>query len=75
LKPVDINREALKEQARVRGLSNLRFEPFMPVERLSKGLAQGHIHLAHQNPTGAAFAMPSKILFDHGGRPALHLHR
>jgi colanic acid biosynthesis glycosyl transferase WcaI len=32
-------REALQGQARVRGLSNLRFEPFMPVERLSEELA------------------------------------
>lgn len=55
------HREALQRQAQARGLPNLRFEPFTPVERLSEGLAQGHIHLVPQNPTGATFAVPSKI--------------
>jgi len=54
-------REALQQQAQTRGLSNLSFEPFTPVEHLSEGLAQGHIHLVPQNPAGAAFAVPSKI--------------
>lgn len=54
-------REALQRLAGGRGLTNLRFEPLMPVERLCEGLAEGHIHLVPQNPAGAAFAVPSKI--------------
>ncbi|WP_295404101.1 glycosyltransferase family 4 protein [uncultured Thiocystis sp.] len=54
-------REELQRRARARGVDNLRFEPLLPVERLSEGLAEGHIHLVPQNPAGAAFAVPSKI--------------
>ena len=54
-------REELQQHAEDRGVSNLRFEPLLPVARLSEGMAQGHIHLVPQNPAGAAFAVPSKI--------------
>lgn len=54
-------REELQQRAKERGVSSLRFEPLLPVERLSEGMAQGHIHLVPQNPAGAAFAVPSKI--------------
>lgn len=54
-------RGILQGLAQTRRLNNLRFEPFAPVDWLSAGLAQGHIHLVPQNPAGAAFAVPSKI--------------
>ncbi|TCT18695.1 glycosyltransferase family 4 protein [Thiobaca trueperi] len=54
-------REELQRLAQERALNNLRFEPLLPVDQLSAGLAQGHIHLVPQNPAGAAFAVPSKI--------------
>ncbi len=54
-------RAELQRQAEARAVENLRFEPLLQVDRLSEGLAQGHIHLVPQNPAGAAFAVPSKI--------------
>ncbi len=54
-------RATLQEQAAGRQLENLRFEPFTPIEALSDGLADGHIHLVPQDPAGAAFAVPSKV--------------
>jgi colanic acid biosynthesis glycosyl transferase WcaI len=53
--------DELRQRARDRGLSTLRFEPLLPASRLSEGMAQGHIHLVPQDPVGAAFAVPSKI--------------
>ncbi|WP_323696915.1 glycosyltransferase [Thiorhodovibrio litoralis] len=44
------DRETLQQQAAAQALSNLRFEPLCPAERLAEGLAEGHIHLVPQNP-------------------------
>ena len=55
------HRAALQQRAASLALSNLRFDPLWPAERLAEGLAEGHIHLVPQNPAGAAFAVPSKI--------------
>jgi len=55
------HRAALQQRAASLALSNLRFEPLYPAERLAEGLAEGHIHLVPQNPVGASFAVPSKI--------------
>lgn len=53
--------EALKAAASERGLSNLSFEPLLPMERFNEGLAAAHIHLVPQNPHAADFAVPSKV--------------
>lgn len=52
---------ALIREAAERGLDNIEFLPLLPAERLSEGLAEGHIHLVPQNPDAADFAVPSKV--------------
>ncbi len=55
-------RSTLEKKVQGRGLGDMiRFEGFCPPDRLSAGLAAGHIHLVPQDPGGASFAVPSKI--------------
>ncbi len=51
----------LRASAEQRQLSNLRFEPLLPLERFNEGLAGGDVHLVPQNPDAADFAVPSKV--------------
>lgn len=53
--------EALKSEIAAKGLKNVRLTDLLPPEHLSRGLAEGDIHLVPQDPEGAAFAVPSKI--------------
>lgn len=53
------NLDALK--ARGKGLSNLRFAPLQPKERLPDLLALANIHLLPQLPAAAHVVMPSKL--------------
>ncbi len=50
-----------RAQAEQRQLVNVRFEPLVPLDRLSEGLAEGDVHLVPQNPDAADFAVPSKV--------------
>ena len=51
----------LAAAAEERRLGNLQFEPLVPRERLSEGLAEGDVHVVPQDPDGADFAVPSKV--------------
>lgn len=48
------------EAARI-GLSNLRFSDLAPRHGLSEALGEATLHLVPQNPSGASFALPSKV--------------
>lgn len=62
--------EELKAQATALGLSNVRFAPLAPKERLNEAMAEGDVHLVPQRPEGAAFAMPGKaVTILAAGRP------
>lgn len=62
--------EELKAQAAALGLSNVRFAPLAPKERLNEAMAEGDVHLVPQRPEGAAFAMPGKaVTILAAGRP------
>lgn len=43
-------------------LANVRREEPLPPDQLAGGLAAGKVHLVPQDPTAAAFAMPSKVI-------------
>ncbi len=53
--------DALKAEIAAKRLKNVRLTDLLPPEHLSRGLAEGDIHLVPQDPEGAAFAVPSKI--------------
>jgi len=53
---VELEAEALQS-----GLSNVRFSDLAPRERLSEALGEATLHLVPQNPSGASFALPSKV--------------
>jgi colanic acid biosynthesis glycosyl transferase WcaI len=53
--------EPLKSEIAAKGLTNIRLTELLPPEQLSRGLAEGDIHLVPQDPEGAEFAVPSKI--------------
>lgn len=53
---------SLAEQVAARELSNVRFAPLVPAERLAESLAEGDIHLVPQDGSAADFAVPSKIV-------------
>lgn len=62
--------EELKAQATALGLTNVRFAPLAPKERLNQAMAEGDVHLVPQRPEGAAFAMPGKaVTILAAGRP------
>lgn len=54
-------RASLVKAARERGLTNVRFEEFVPEEELATALADAHVHVVPQLSEGAEFAVPSKI--------------
>lgn len=54
-------RDALVRSARARGLDNVRFAPFVPVEELAGSLREAAVHVVPQLPEGSAYAVPSKI--------------
>ncbi|MEW6638469.1 MAG: WcaI family glycosyltransferase, partial [Actinomycetota bacterium] len=54
-------RRRLEQEARARGLENLRFFPVQPMERLSPMLAAGDVHLIVQRREAADLVMPSKL--------------
>jgi len=54
-------REGLERAAKQRGLTNVRFFPVQPLERLPLMLAAGDIHLVVQRREAADLVMPSKL--------------
>lgn len=54
-------RTRLQKQAEAMGLSNMRFLPVQPLERLNDMLAAGDIHLVVQKRDAADLVMPSKL--------------
>lgn len=54
-------RTRLQKQAEAMGLSNMRFLPVQPLERLNNMLAAGDIHLVVQKRDAADLVMPSKL--------------
>jgi colanic acid biosynthesis glycosyl transferase WcaI len=57
------NQEAeLRAMVAAQGLKSVRFEPLRPAGELSQALADGDIHLVPQDPNGAEFALPSKLM-------------
>ncbi len=65
-------RERLQREAHQRNLTNLRFIPFQPRERLAEVLAAADVSLVVLKPGVAYTAMPSKILsILASGRPIL----
>jgi len=53
--------EPLKANASTRGLANVEFLPLVPLSEVNSALAEGDVHLVPQDPSGADFAVPSKI--------------
>lgn len=51
----------LRRDVATRALSNVRFEPLLPAERLAEGLAAADLLLVPQEPSASDFAVPSKI--------------
>jgi len=64
----------IAHEARNRGLTNIRFEPYQLRERLSQSLGVAHVHLTSLLPSMEGLVVPSKI---YGvlacGRPTLHV--
>jgi colanic acid biosynthesis glycosyl transferase WcaI len=52
--------DAIRAEIAVRGLANVSLADLLPDDGLSKGLAEGDIHLVPQDPDAASFAVPSK---------------
>ena len=52
---------SLEMQARARGLTNCRFEPYQPREGLSDSLAAGDVHLVSLRPELEGLIVPSKL--------------
>ncbi|MEM6712184.1 MAG: glycosyltransferase family 4 protein [Pseudomonadota bacterium] len=44
-----------------RALACVSFEPLVATDQLSRGLADGHIHIILQRPEASSYAMPSKL--------------
>jgi glycosyltransferase involved in cell wall biosynthesis len=64
----------LKRQAERRGLSNVRFLPFQPYERLGESLSAADLHLVTMRPDLEGLVVPSKLYGALGaGRPSLFL--
>jgi colanic acid biosynthesis glycosyl transferase WcaI len=53
-------RTQLVERAETLGLTNVRFEPLVAKQDVSRSLAEGDVHLVPQLPGGREFAVPSK---------------
>ena len=64
--------EALQQAASRRALTNMRFLPLQPLERLNELLGSGDIHLVIQKADAADLVMPSKLTnILAAGRPAV----
>ncbi|MCS4086106.1 glycosyltransferase involved in cell wall biosynthesis [Salinibacter ruber] len=64
----------LKRAVEQRGLSNVRFLPFQPRERLAQSLSAADLHLVTMRPGLKGLVVPSKLYGALGaGRPALFL--
>jgi glycosyltransferase involved in cell wall biosynthesis len=60
----------VSEQARARGLSNLRLLPFQPFDRYAEVLASSDVLIAMIEPDAASYSVPSKVLsYLCSGRP------
>lgn len=55
-------RETLTQGVERRNLRNVRFEPLVPESQLCDALEDAWVHLAPQDPGGAPFSVPSKVL-------------
>lgn len=65
-------RERLERSAKERGLSNVRFFPVQPLEKLPLMLAAGDVHLVIQKREAADLVMPSRLTnILAAGRPAV----
>ena len=64
----------LQEQVKRRGLSNVRFLPFQPYDRLAESLSAAHVHLVTMEANLTGLVVPSKLYGAlAAGRPALFL--
>jgi len=67
-------KDELRQQVRRRGLDNVRFLPFQPMERLHQSLSAADLHLVTMRPELEGLVVPSKLYGALGaGRPALFL--
>ncbi len=55
------SRRRLEADARRRGLDNVRFLPYQPIERLAESLSAADIHLVPLDPRVSDCLMPSKL--------------
>jgi glycosyltransferase involved in cell wall biosynthesis len=66
--------ERLRVEAGARGLSNLIFRPYQPVERLGESLAVPDVHLVVLRPEMEGLVVPSKFYgIAAAGRPAVYV--
>jgi glycosyltransferase involved in cell wall biosynthesis len=64
----------VRDQVQRRGLANVRFLPFQPLERLAESLSAADLHLASMEPHLAGLVVPSKVYgILAAGRPCLFL--
>ena len=62
----------LEDEARRRGLANVRFQPYQPSERLAQSLSAPDVHLISQRPEVEGYVVPSKFYgIAAAGRPAI----
>lgn len=62
----------LEDAVRQRGLSNVRFQPYQPLEQLAASLSASDVHLISQRPEVEGFVVPSKFYgIAAAGRPAI----
>jgi glycosyltransferase involved in cell wall biosynthesis len=67
-------KDELRRQVQRRGLGNVRFLPFQPMERLHQSLSAADLHLVTMRPALEGLVVPSKLYGALGvGRPALFL--
>ena len=67
-------KEPLRAQVEQRGLSNVRFLPFQPRERLAQSLSAADLQLVTMDPALEGLVVPSKLYGALGaGRPVLFL--
>lgn len=67
-------KDDLRQQAKRRGLANVRFLPFQPADRLHQSLSAADLHLVTMRSELEGLVVPSKLYGALGaGRPALFL--
>ncbi len=65
---------AVEEEARRRGLRNLRRLPWQPADRLAESLSAADLHLVTMHPAAEGMLVPSKLAgVQAAGRPCLFL--